>query len=246
MKTTDTTKSGTDYTLYGDLQYLPYGGEYQSLDLYIPEAGAPAKGWPLVIYAHGGAFKMGDKASAGPSLDYALMALDHGFAMASVNYRLFDMDQVEPEIEDVWASLRWLAFNADSFGLDRTSFAFLGASAGAALTASVAARVSMGAGPWVAAVISISGAFQVTKTAEDLHPEAPPFYIAHGTEDSAVRFGVAEDFCRALKEQGVPYEFVAVEGADHCRADDDPHIYQVLDETGKLNDAYLWLREILR
>ena len=240
---TQKTKAGTEYHLISDVQYLPYGGEFQALDLYIPAGEAPARGWPLVIYAHGGAFKMGDKADEGPSLDFARMALDHGFAMASVNYRLFDMDEVEPEIEDVWAALRWLVLNSDALGVDRFRFAFLGASAGAALTASVAARASMMGGPWVAAVISISGAFHVTKTADDLHEDAPPFYIAHGTKDSAVSFSVAGDFRAALEKYGVPCKFVAAEGADHCRATDDPHIYRVLDEMGKLNDAYVWLRE---
>lgn len=238
------TKAGTTYWLYPDLVYLPGGTRQQNLDIYIPDAAAPGGGWPTVIYAHGGAFIMGDKADAGSSLDYALMALDNGFAMISVNYRLAGMDHIELEISDVWAALQWVGENASLCGLDPAKLAFLGASAGASLTSAVAAKAGLGSSTRVIATISISGAFHATRTADYLDAHTPPFYIAHGTKDSAVRFSVAEDFCAALSKAGVSYHFEAVEGADHCRPNDDPSIYKVLDGVGKLNDAYDWLRRI--
>ena len=240
------TAKGTEYRPHMNIQYSPDADPLQKLDVYVPGGTAPTAGRPLVVYVHGGAFKMGDKADPGPSLDYALKALDYGFVMASVNYRLTGSEQVEPEIEDVWAALRWLSANAESYKyrINREKIAFLGASAGAGLASVVAARANKGDGPSVKAVVGISGAYHITKTAEELHPGAPPFYIAHGTKDSALDLSVSEDFCAALKAAGVPYEFAIAEGADHCRADDKPHIYQVLEETGKLDDAWVWLRKI--
>ena len=244
-KKTGSTQAGTGYNLYPDIKYLPEGVELQNLDIYVPVGTAPAEGWPTVIYAHGGAFIMGDKADAGTSLDYALMALDNGFAMVSVNYRLTGMDNVAPEIDDVLAALRWLAENAGAYGLDAGKLAFLGMSAGAGLTSAAAAMAGAEGGPGVVATISISGAFHITKSADYLDANTPPFYIAHGTKDSAVNVSVSEDFCAALDKAGVPYVFVAVEGADHCRPSDDPSIYKVLQEMGKLNDAYVWLKNLI-
>jgi len=242
MNKTGVTKAGTGFRLYPDLVYVPEGGKGQDLDVYVPDGAAPADGWPTVIYAHGGAFIMGDKADAGSSLDYALMALDNGFAMVSVNYRLAGMDHIDLEIDDVWAALRWVAENAGSFGLDAGKLAFLGASAGASLTSAVAGKA--GGGPGVIATISVSGAFHASKSADYLDANTPPFYVAHGTKDSAVSFSVAEAFRAALEKAGVPHVFMAVEGADHCRPNDDPSIYRVLAEMGKLNDAYVWLKDI--
>ena len=246
MSTTGNTKAGTGYTLHSDIRYLPDADALQALDVYIPTSAAPTGGWPAVIYVHGGAFTMGDKADGGPSMDYALLALDHGFAMVSVNYRLVGVPQVALEIDDVWAALRWVAENAGEYGIDKAKLAFLGPSAGASLTSIVGARANAEGGPTVAAVIGISGAYQVTKSAEYLNAQAPPFYIAHGTKDSAVGISASEDFCAALEKTGITYVFVVAEGADHCRAMDDPDIYKVLSEMGKLHEAYEWLKEQIK
>ena len=236
------TKAGTGYTLHGDIPYLPDAEALQALDVYMPAGAAPAGGWPAVIYVHGGAFVAGDKADGGPSMDYALLALDHGFAMVSVNYRLVGVPQVALEIDDVWAALRWVAENAGEYGVDKAKLAFLGPSAGASLASVVGSRANAEGGPKVSAVIGISGAYQVTKSAEYLNTHTPPFYVAHGTKDSAVNISASEDFCAALDKAGIPHVFVAAEGADHCRPMDDPHIYKVLDEMGKLSEAYEWLK----
>jgi acetyl esterase/lipase len=245
MEKTGQTKAGTGYTLYSDIKYLPDAEDLQALDVYIPDGAAPAGGWAAVIYVHGGAFTMGDKADSGPSMEYALLALDHGFAMVSVNYRLVGAQQVALEIDDVWAALRWVAENAEVYRIDTTKLALLGPSAGASLVSVVGARANAEGGPIVNAVIGISGAYQVTKSADYLGADTPPFYLAHGTKDPAVAISASEDFRDALHEAGVPCVFVAVEGAEHCRAVDNPDIYKVLDEMGKLNEAYEWLNEQL-
>lgn len=238
------TKAGTGYRLYADLRYLPGTEELQKMDVYVPDGVAPTEGWPAVIYVHGGGFSAGDKADEGPSLDFARLALDHGFAMASVNYRLTGIQDVGPEIEDLRAALRWLAEKAGDFGINRDKLAYFGPSAGAGLTSVEAARAYLEGGQRVIGVIGISGAYHVTKTADYLGAGAPPFYIAHGTKDSLVGFGVSEDFCTALEKAGVPHVLVAAEGAEHCRSVDDPHIYKILEEMGKLDEAYIWLRKI--
>ena len=85
----------------------------QVLDLWIPETGeAP---YPLVVFVHGGAFMMGDKA-----MDIAHIAdvLDAGYAAAGVNYRLSGEALFPAAVQDVKAAVRFLRANADEYGLD--------------------------------------------------------------------------------------------------------------------------------
>jgi acetyl esterase/lipase len=65
---------------FRDLAYVIYGHKRQKLDLFIPDEG---KNFPLIIWVHGGAFRTGDKTDHVP-LEY----LDHGYAVASINFRL--------------------------------------------------------------------------------------------------------------------------------------------------------------
>jgi len=96
----------------------------QKLDLYVPEGEGP---FPLVIYVHGGAFKMGDKAMGAAELDPLVAA---GFAVASINYRLSSEALFPAVIEDAKAAVRWLRANAEVYNLDPERFAAFGASAG--------------------------------------------------------------------------------------------------------------------
>lgn len=104
--------------------------EAQKLDLYVPETGeAP---YPLVIYIHGGAFMMGDKAMSANELDPLINA---GFAVASLNYRLSGEALFPAQVHDVKAAVRWLRANAETYGIDPDNFAAWGASAGGNLVA---------------------------------------------------------------------------------------------------------------
>ena len=66
--------------VYRDLAYKTNGHARQKLDLYVPPSGELL---PLIIWIHGGAFRLGNKVEDVP-LDY----LTAGFAVASINYRL--------------------------------------------------------------------------------------------------------------------------------------------------------------
>ena len=66
--------------VHRDVPYVTNGHERQKLDLYLPKEG---KKLPLVIWVHGGAFRMGSK-NDGVPLDY----LAEGYVVASINYRL--------------------------------------------------------------------------------------------------------------------------------------------------------------
>jgi len=110
-----------------ELLDLPYatGSPAQRLDLYLPERSGTAV--PLVVYVHGGAFLAGDKGEAGPQVR-ALRA--HGFAVASVNYRLSGEALFPAGVQDVKAAVRRLRAHAPRYGLDPGRFGAWGDSAG--------------------------------------------------------------------------------------------------------------------
>jgi acetyl esterase/lipase len=107
---------------FHDLAYVSAGHPRQQLDLFLPEAGEI---FPLIIWVHGGAFRMGSKTD-----DVPLEYLEHGFAVASLNYRLSQHAIFPAQIEDVKVAVRWLRAHAEQYQLDPSRFGAWGASAG--------------------------------------------------------------------------------------------------------------------
>jgi acetyl esterase/lipase len=111
---------------------LTYGThkERNTLDLYLPaEDKAPR---PLVIWIHGGAWRGGSK-DGGPRP--AIQLLRHGYAVASINYRLSQHAPFPAQIDDCKAAVRFLRANASKYGLDPDHFGVWGGSAGGHLVA---------------------------------------------------------------------------------------------------------------
>jgi acetyl esterase/lipase len=115
---------------------LRYGADarLQSLDFY-PAAKAPA---PLVVFIHGGGWRIGDKATAGAGRDKAAAFTARGFAYASLNYRLSPAVAHPAHVEDVAAGIAHLHRATPTLGIDRTRIFVIGHSAGAHLAALVA------------------------------------------------------------------------------------------------------------
>jgi acetyl esterase/lipase len=102
----------------------------QTVDIWLPAD--TTEPMPLVIYVHGGAFRMGDSSMAGGKVEPLLEA---GFAVASVNYRLSGEALFPAAIQDVKAAVRFLRANATTYGYDPDRFAAWGESAGGNLVA---------------------------------------------------------------------------------------------------------------
>lgn len=126
------TKQLMHTTVYRDLAYVPNGHERQKLDLYVPAGDGP---FPLIVWIHGGAFRMGDKASADRDNAAPLDYLAGGYAVASLNYRLSQHALFPAQIEDCKAAVRWLRAHAADYKLDPHRFAAWGPSAGGYLAA---------------------------------------------------------------------------------------------------------------
>lgn len=103
----------------------------QKLDIHVPDSGAGP--FPVIVHIHGGAFMSGDKADR--QVTPVLAAIERGYAVVSINYRLSGEALFPAQIHDVKAAIRWIRANAAQYGLDPTRIAAWGGSAGGHLAA---------------------------------------------------------------------------------------------------------------
>jgi acetyl esterase/lipase len=113
-----------------DVPYSTVGNSSLCLDLY--QAREPQAASPLVIWIHGGAWRSGSKS------DVPIKGLlEHGFSIASVDYRLTPEAPFPAQVHDIKAAIRFLRSRATQYGLDPQRFLIAGASAGGHLAALV-------------------------------------------------------------------------------------------------------------
>jgi acetyl esterase/lipase len=110
-----------------NIPYTEHGGPSRTLDLYLPAKGTNL---PLIVWIHGGAWMEGNKENP-PGLGF----LKHGFALASINYRLSQEAAFPAQLVDCKASIRWLRAHAAENGIDPDHIGVWGASAGGHLVA---------------------------------------------------------------------------------------------------------------
>lgn len=132
-----------------DVEYAKVDGQTLLLDLYLPALSkvddrsrvGSASGVPCVVFVHGGGWKGGDKKSAKQN---AAWLVDHGFAVASINYRLTDTAQWPAQIDDCYEAVRWVRRNSKTYGIAPDRIGAFGTSAGAHLAALMGTRVFPG------------------------------------------------------------------------------------------------------
>jgi acetyl esterase/lipase len=113
-----------------DIEYAKIGDRSLTLDLYLPKREATSSRSPTVVWVHGGAWRSGSKDNV-PILRW----LDHGFAIASIEYRLSPEAKFPAQIHDIKGAVRFLRNRANEFGLDPDRFVIAGGSAGGHLAA---------------------------------------------------------------------------------------------------------------
>jgi acetyl esterase/lipase len=108
-------------------------GAKLKMDLYFPPGGA-GRASPVVMYVHGGGWRMGSKAMVsmmpGPS-----ELLRRGYVVASINYRLAPKYKFPAMIEDAKCVVRFLRAHAKEFNLDPNRIGVMGDSSGGHLVA---------------------------------------------------------------------------------------------------------------
>ena len=103
-----------------------------TLDMYLPGDGGDPRARPVIVFLHGGGWRVGDKSEA---VDYVDLYTTAGYAVASVNYRLSGTARFPAQILDCKTAVRWVRANAGKYGIDPKRVGVLGLSAGGHLAA---------------------------------------------------------------------------------------------------------------
>jgi acetyl esterase/lipase len=120
--------------VHQDIEYAKHDGISLKLDLYLPQQ---IKGdVPVIVFVHGGGWKNGGKASG----KRGAWLVPHGFAIASISYRLTNLGQWPDQINDCYAAVRWVRKNAKRYGLNGERVGCWGTSAGGHLAALMGTR----------------------------------------------------------------------------------------------------------
>ena len=144
-----TASSGAAATAHPDISYdidsPPAVPSQNQLDLYAPDGVTAKDHRPVVVYVHGGAWAIGDKANQ--IQDKVNLFTGAGYVFVSVNYRL-SPDSGDPQTNpgrikfpdhphDVGEAIGWLTGHVSDYGGDPDRIALIGHSAGAHLVSLV-------------------------------------------------------------------------------------------------------------
>ena len=152
------------------------------LDIYLPSTGDGP--FPVVIWVHGGAFKMGSKDN--PQSKTALT--NAGFAVVSINYRLSSEAIWPAQLDDLKAVVKFLRVNASTYFLNTDKIGSWGASAGGHLSAMMGIALASDPETCIQACVDWFGPVDFYNMDADIalcddSVNVPPFLIMHGGKD---------------------------------------------------------------
>ncbi|MGB1077566.1 MAG: carboxylesterase family protein [Bdellovibrionales bacterium] len=152
---------------YLNLSYGPHARH--ALDVYVPEN---AKNAPILFMVHGGAWRIGDKASKGFVEKKLGKWAQEGFIVVSTNYRFLPTLPYN-QAQDVRNALHYVQENAHKWNANPNKVILLGHSAGAHLVGLVNTNPKLsyrlGVKPWLGAVLLDSAALDVVKLMKEPH-----------------------------------------------------------------------------
>ncbi len=213
-------------------------GRPLALDLYVPRTQKPA---PLIVWIHGGGWKIGSKG-------FRLLIKDltrHGFAIASIDYRLSMRAKWPAQRLDCLEAIEWLRKHGAEYHIDPSRMALSGDSAGGHLAALIGLEqgepriravlalypptdlVALGAvfqdNPRNLIVQLFGDTFQNTKTvAAQASPvshvaaNAPPFLFIHGDKDDTVPLDQSFALDKLLRAHGTESRIIVMKGRGHA------------------------------
>lgn len=229
---------------------LAYGKDpLQALDLYVPEK---AKGGPLVVFVHGGAWQSGSR----HEYDAACAALNkRGIASATVDYRLSPAVAHPSHAHDVADALAWLGTRSSEFGFDPKRIYVVGHSAGGHIAATIATDPTLLALAKPAGFVGLEGIYDIPDLAKrwptypdwflnkafgsdttkwpkasptQLDPVSrSPWLVVHSMDDELVDSNQAVLFVLHLGQCGVKVDLLQPKGKRH---------FEVVSSLGKAED----------
>ncbi len=211
---------------------IAYGdaGPRNRLDIYY-RRDRPAGASPVLIHFHGGHFQTGAKSREARPLLYRLAG--EGWVCVSANYRLRAAGRFPNSLLDAKAVIAWVRSHAAEYGADPSLIIVAGSSSGAhlasmaALTPNHPAFQPSGehADTAVAAAVCLYGYYGNRDATSEvpsspqayITPDAPPFLVAHGDNDSQVSIGHADRFVARLRSgSDSPVVYLRLPGAQHA------------------------------
>ncbi len=216
---------------------------YQKLDVYLP-ADAAARGLPVLLFFHGGAWAHGYKEWNG-FMAPGIVEMPAVFVSAS--YRLVPEHKFPAALDDAFAALVWVRNNIADHGGDPDRIHVAGWSAGGTLASLLTLRRELYrdhglSGDTVKACFPSSSTFEVRRDApapgsrgidyaqfllerpEDDAAASPinyvagnttPFFISHGSDDFPHVERSSHAMVAALEDAGAPVLYRVYEGVDH-------------------------------
>jgi acetyl esterase/lipase len=213
-----------------------------TLDLIRPDD--ERRDLAVVVYVHGGGWTGGGPQRQARDLYHAL-ALD-GWATLAIRYPFAPSVSVPEQVAVVRSAVTWARTVGPVHGVAPTTVVLAGGSAGAHLATMAALtpehddeRVSSVVGMYgiydmanrngkrarwdmirrdvmLASVAEAPERYDAVSPLVRISGDTPPMLIVHGTRDTLVPIGEAEQFVAALRAAGRPVEFVPVPGAQHA------------------------------
>lgn len=205
-----------------DIAYSQAGGERIRLDVYAPSDG---KDHPVLIWIHGGAWQIGDKANV-QSKPRAFN--DRGYVFVSINYRFHPTVTYKEQAGDVAQAIRWVHDHARDYGGDPGRIFLMGHSAGAHLAALVATdgRYLEGAGLKPSdlrgvALLDGAGYDIPQQVRQTVLPRMKAMYATVFTEDEATQRD-ASPITHVARDKGIPpFLILHVAGRRDSKAQSD-------------------------
>ena len=231
-----------DVEVVRDLSYGPHG-KLNMLDVYRRRDHRGQA--PTLIHVHGGSWMHGRKERQAKPLTWYLA--QEGWVVVSINYRLSPKATFPDHVDDVKAAVTWVRDHADELGADPDFIVLTGGSAGGHLAALAAldpetrvqgcvphygiydfldrhrarGRNSL-EGFFAKAVMKSSPAddpeaWDAASPIAQVGPDAPPFFVLHGSFDSMAYVTEARVFVDALRSASTePVVYAELPAAQHA------------------------------
>ncbi|MCY1143234.1 alpha/beta hydrolase [Actinoplanes sp. Pm04-4] len=205
---------------------LAYGdaGKRNRLDVYH-RRDRPA-GAPVLVFFHGGGFRMGSKNREARAMLNELAG--RGFVCVNANYRLAPAAAYPDYLIDAKRVIAWVRAHIADYGGDSRTVVSSGSSAGANLSAMLGLTPGdmefqpgfEGADCSVSAVIGFGGYYGRSagpgSSPVERVADAPPFLLLHGTNDGLTLIEDTRDFADKLRAVSTnPVTLVELPGAQH-------------------------------
>jgi acetyl esterase/lipase len=209
---------------------IAYGdaGKRNLLDIYHHRS--RPSGGPVLVYWHGGTFRSGWKSREGRPLLYRLAS--QGWVCVSANYRLSPAARFPDHHVDAKKVLAWVREHGHEHGANPAVLFVAGSSAGGHLAALAALTPNDPAfqpgfeqvDTSVTAAICLYGYYgglggdrrMRSSPAAYVHADAPPFFLAHGNQDTVVLVDDARRFVERLRSASSnPVVYAELPGAQH-------------------------------